>query len=138
MGCTGAHYEKGMGMKEFFRRELECENNRGKWEVLDVAVRPGVAFVALKVTNKRTGKADVIALACSFRWRRDYYNLLYRDDNEASEPYRADCPERILDLLTPTDNESALRWRRRAREWNYERSKAARRSKGISPLLFGC
>ena len=35
-------------------------------------------------------------------------------------PYEADCPARILDLLTETDNQHALDWRRRCRA-NLER-----------------
>lgn len=35
---------------------------------------------------------------------------------EDEGPYASFCPERILDLLSPTDNELALDWRERCRE----------------------
>jgi hypothetical protein len=43
---------------------------------------------------------------------------------ESMGPCECDCPEHILDLLTPTDREWALRWRARCRA-----NIAARRAK---------
>jgi len=40
------------------------------------------------------------------------YNFGYKDMDETMGPYSYDCPRSILDKLTPTDHEYALKWRR--------------------------
>ena len=40
-------------------------------------------------------------------------------------PYAYDCPKRILDLLSPTDNECALEWRRKCAEKRAEKNRDA-------------
>lgn len=47
---------------------------------------------------------------------KDYFDFFYKDMDETMLPYYFDCPKSILDLLSPTDNESALEWRRKCRE----------------------
>ena len=48
----------------------------------------------------------------------DYMNFGYKDMDETCEPYYYDCPESILALLSPTDNENALKWRAACHERN--------------------
>lgn len=64
------------------------------------------------------GQADtaIFAIVCLVRWNpRDKENLIlgYKDMSEHAGPCEAECPERILALLDPTDNEYAIDWRRR-------------------------
>ena len=47
---------------------------------------------------------------------KDYYNFSYKDMDESCGPFSYDCPESILKLLSPTDNEFALNWRKKCRE----------------------
>lgn len=47
---------------------------------------------------------------------RDFYNFSYKDMDETCGPLQIDCPVSILNLLTPTENEVALHWRRQCRE----------------------
>lgn len=42
---------------------------------------------------------------------KDYYNFSYKDMDETVGPCQRECPESILKLLTPTDNEWANEWR---------------------------
>ena len=59
----------------------------------------------------------VFALICLLSYRpRDDFNFGYKDMDECMGPYDAECPGRILDLLTDTDNETAGRWRETCRE----------------------
>jgi len=58
----------------------------------------------------------VIALVCMVRWNptaKDGYIFAYKDQEESMGPCDAGCPARILRLLSPTDKEYALDWRRR-------------------------
>lgn len=58
----------------------------------------------------------VIALVCLVKWNpgaRDGYLFAYKDMEESMGPCETGCPARILRLLSPTDKEHALDWRRR-------------------------
>ena len=47
---------------------------------------------------------------------KDHFNFAYKDMDETMGPYKYDCPNGILDLLTPTENEYALNWRQKCYE----------------------
>lgn len=47
---------------------------------------------------------------------KSYYNFSYKDMDETMEPYGYDCPKSVLDCLTPTENETANRWRTECRK----------------------
>ena len=47
---------------------------------------------------------------------RNLFNFGYKDMDETCGPWQDRCPKSILDLLSPTDNEFALDWRKRCRE----------------------
>jgi hypothetical protein len=86
--------------------------------VLDSAcVGNRVWYAATRV--ERSGQEPyVIALVCLVRWNpRDKEGLIfgYKDMEESMGPCEAECPERILNKLTPTTNEHALEWRERCR-----------------------
>lgn len=87
--------------------------------VLDSAcVANRVWYGATRV--ERSGQEPyVIALVCLVRWNprdKEGLHLGYKDMEESMGPCEAECPERILRLLTPTTNEHAIEWRRRCRE----------------------
>ncbi len=66
-----------------------------------------------------SGPGRVVAVICLVRWNpraSDGYVFGYKDLSETAGPYESDCPLRILDLLSPTDNPVALDWRRRCHE----------------------
>ena len=90
-----------------------------------------VYYAAVEQTRIATGEHDVWAAICLVRYNpRDPegYIFGYKDMEESMSPYECDCPEPILDLLTPTDREYAVQWRARCRE-----NIAARRAKAAKP-----
>ncbi len=48
---------------------------------------------------------------------KNYFNLTYRIIHESEGPIYHDCPESILNVLTPTDSEWANEWRKKCREY---------------------
>ena len=44
---------------------------------------------------------------------KDYYNIYYKDMSEDMGPYESECPVSIIKLLSQTDHEYALAWRKR-------------------------
>lgn len=103
-------------------RKAECDeamtgaNEYGAWEVLKSCVRGSVYYAAVKRTQP-TGESYVFGAVCLTSVNsKDYFNFAYKDMSEDMHPFYYDCPASILDLLTPTDSESANEWRRRCRE----------------------
>ncbi len=63
------------------------------------------------------GEREVWGLVCLVRYNpRDREGLMfgYKDMSESMGPCESECPARILDLLTATDNTYALAWRARS------------------------
>ncbi|MEP9404283.1 DUF6927 domain-containing protein [Sphingomonas silueang] len=91
------------------------EGRKGLRVLASAVVGMRTYYAAAQVTVNGEGR-EVIAVVCLVRWNpRDAENLHfgYKDMDETMGPCEAECPERILSLLTPTDNEYALQWRRR-------------------------
>ena len=66
---------------------------------------------------------DVFAIVCKVIWNpksKTGEHFGYKDMDESMGPCEDNCPAHILDLLTSTDKEHALDWRRRCRA-NLER-----------------
>ena len=106
MGWSSTHKPHGMAIKEFFIGEF------GR-EIVDCAVvNRNTAYIAY-----RTNDHNIHAIVCLLKYNsRDYYNISYKDMDETSGPNASECPERILKVLTPIENEWANAWRKRCRE----------------------
>lgn len=110
MGWTEVGYRTpGESHAEFFEREILGDGRRiiagahigGIGGTYYAAVREldaGEVWALVVLTGGRSGS--------SFRWK---------EMSEEMGPSEDSCPERILELLTPTRNEYALAWRERCR-----------------------
>jgi len=90
-----------------------------------------VYYAAVERIRIAHGERQVWAVVCLVRYNptdAEGYIFAYNDMEESMGPYECDCPEQILDLLTPTDRQYALQWRARCRE-----NSAARRAKARKP-----
>ncbi|RSU72120.1 hypothetical protein BRX37_20135 [Sphingomonas sp. S-NIH.Pt3_0716] len=85
-------------------------------------------YAAVQVMTNGIG-GDVFAVVCLLAWNHRSTTgeqFGYKDMTESMGPNAAECPKHILDLLTPTDKEFALDWRRRCSE------NLARRSRKVA------
>lgn len=99
-------YERGAqdGKRGLKVLASSCVNNR-VWYGAVQQIENGVA-------------GDVFAVICLVNWNpkaRDGYHFAYKQMDECVGPCEAECPERILDLLTETDKPHAIDWRARCR-----------------------
>ena len=121
MGWTFTRKIKGVPLTEFFI-------NKGvlKWtppsahtyRVLDSAtVQLREYYAAVERTTNATGERCVfcVVIKCQYR-NADLYNFGYKDMDETCGPGIDNFPERILDLLTPTEHQYATEWRQRCRD----------------------
>jgi len=132
-----------MTVREFFEREFNYEYEDGRYgRVTDCAiVRFRTAYIAYETGNSK-GDKKVVGIVCLLNYcPKGRFNFGYKDMSEDMGPFMYECPERILRLLTPTDNEYALEWRRKC--WEYIRSQKSKPKlkKGLliefsSPIRF--
>lgn len=132
MGWTSyraTHYKNGKvdrkaEMDEIFtQKEHDGSDYNGgtrrypKMEVLKSSMVGSTYYAAVRTTNSQTGYDCTWAAVCltSTKWD-DGMNFGYKDMDETMYPYAYDCPKGILDLLSPTDNENALAWRKKCEE----------------------
>ena len=116
-------------------RKAECDAyfteglNEGQYEILKSTMVGGVYYAAVKklklycgenadgksqFTDLPPDKQKVFgAIFATATFKRDYLNFGYKDMDETMVPGECDCPKSIIALLTPTDNEYALLWRKR-------------------------
>lgn len=127
-------FPKPDNIKEHFRQLMTTPNTRP----LDLAIVHRLTLYAA-VENTVTG--DVFAMVYLLRYQpgaEDGCDFGYKDIEESMGPVEADCPERILKLLTPTEYPYAQEWRERC--WaNIERRKLLRKGNRIrfeDPIRF--
>ena len=121
MGWTSYHATNYTRRGEVDRK-AECDSvftedgEYGKWEVLKSSMCGSTYYAAVKRTMP-SGKTYVFGAVCLTTVdSKDYFNFSYKDMSEDMGPGDCKCPVSILDLLSPTENEYALEWRRRCRE----------------------
>ena len=72
----------------------------------------------------------VICLTCGKG--RDGTIWGYKDMDESCGPYYCKCPNSILDLLTPTQSEYAIEWRKNCREYHKQKKENAKKTVDVS------
>ncbi len=127
MGWMFVHKPKGEKVEDFFQGEFgwktpAADGSVGR--VLACSANLHEAYIAFEQTWP-DGRREVRGIVCLLQYRpHDYYSFGYKDIDEEMGPASANCPERILKLLTPTDNELAQKWRERC--WENLRARKAR------------
>jgi len=102
-------------VKEWFKTELNSE-----YELLDAALVERTTFYAA-VKNKETGQ--VICVVYLIRWApKRWDNFCYNDLTEFAGPCQVNCPQRIIKLLSPLNDENdpngwAREWRKRVEKY---------------------
>ena len=116
MGWTETS-RRGLSTKEFLRKEFEYESDRVRLEVLDIKiVKLNTAYMAVRRTNRVSNESFVFGAVVLLAYPRGHFDIRYKAMDEDTGPYAVSCPESILNLLTPTDNENALSWRAKCRQ----------------------
>lgn len=107
MGWTSQYRHKGITNAEFFGEYLGEKST-----IVEHATVRGTFYAAVK--NHDT--EQVWALVCLTQWSRGDFNFSYKDMDETMGPGVYDAPKKVLDALTPTDNEYAQTWRQKCLE----------------------
>lgn len=119
MGWTFSHateYKNGR-----VDRKAECDKvinsqTETRTDTVLKSVMKGTTYYAAVETIKNGTREVWAAVFLTSSDKKDpYWNFGYKDMDETMGPYKYDCPARILDLLTPTDNAAANYWRNECR-----------------------
>ena len=129
------HYKNGkVDRKAEMDSKYNWEDEHLKVEVLKSSMVGSTYYAAVKSFNKTNNFECVAAIVClTSTNNKDYYNFAYKDMDETCGPYQCDCPKGILDLLSPTENEYALEWRKQC----YENIAKKRDPNGFNKLPVG-
>ena len=103
------YYRSEGGMNKLFSDKCNYQKDNGdSGRIISSALVERTEFYAAYevITN---GERKVVALCFMINFTK--YEIGYKDMDETCGPYMFKCPEKILKLLTPTDNKYALKWR---------------------------
>lgn len=117
MGWCSYHAQYYKNGKVDRKREMDELLTGGNQVVLKSSMVGSTYYAAVKTIGENNVSVwACVAETCGQDRNDPYFNFGYKAISETSGPYRYDCPKSILDLLTETDNEHALRWRAACRE----------------------
>jgi hypothetical protein len=102
-------YRKPANVKAELDGLLTWSDANGVRRVLDSGIVNFHTYYAAVEHTKPTGERIVFAAVTLLQFTHGEF--CRKDLDETCGPTERECPERILDLLTPTDSEFALQWR---------------------------
>jgi hypothetical protein len=132
MGWTETHREPGVSHVEWFNREWRTDR------VIALKAVGSTLYGAMRHHDSDEVEGIVILIN---RRSREWFNFGYKEMSERSGPFSYDAPASILDLLTPTDDAEANKWRAAARAAIAKKAEAKKVAKGsrirfAAPLKF--
>ena len=140
MGWTSYHAKYYKGSK--IDRKAECDSyfteglNKGHYKIEKSIVKGSVYYAAVRnlvrYVETKDGEGIYKPLPESEQkvWgmviitstdMKDWFNFAYKEIHEDMGPPYFDCPDSILNLLSPTESEWALEWREKCRKRNAAR-----------------
>lgn len=115
MGWTYLHKDASQTLRDFFSKEFgDGTVYNGKINrLVDIAtIHLKECYMAWESEDINTGDKQVSAVVCILDYQpKSDMNFGYKDITEDMGPNYYNCPERILKLLSPTDNQWAKDWR---------------------------
>lgn len=104
MGSTVIHNTAHLSWKEFIYQEFTEEN----YQILHYSKVGSIVYLAVK----RDERVFAVVVKCFL----DGGNKGYKEMSESMGPLYYDAPKVLLDKLTPTDSEYAIKWRQACRD----------------------
>lgn len=135
MGWTSYHatfYKNGTVDRKAEIDNMWNNDASKKFEVLKSTMRGSVYYGAIK----REERVFAVIFLTSVD-SKDYFNFSYKDMDETVCPYQYDCPISILKLLSKTDNEYALEWRKKCYEKHSHKKEEANNPYSLKNLPIG-
>jgi hypothetical protein len=125
-------FDPHSGPKQYLDAQFTYERETHVSKVLRSALVKMRVYYAAVETVFPDGKRDVWAAVCLVKYNprdREGFIFGYKDMSEEAGPCEAECPEEILNILTPTDSGNAIEWRERCRKLISLRKQNAKKPK---------
>jgi hypothetical protein len=122
MGWTYTHKRKGQTITDFFREQWE--NDHFKILTCKTYFRREVYLLCEAIPKDGSPVYNFAAMCLIHFCPRDPdYNFGYKDMDQSCGPNYYNCPDEILDEISPTDSEYANNWIAACRANNAEKRK---------------
>ena len=122
MGWLWVHKEANEKPIDILQQDFYCHKDEIEAKIIDYSIKGNTIYLARQLSNEKTGHKEVYAIVCLCSINnKEYFNFGYKDMEESMIPCTYDCPKRILNLLTPTDNEFANEWRKKCLEYQVQK-----------------
>jgi len=131
------YQNKPRNVKQFMIDNATYSTDKYTQRVLDAAIVNLTEYYAAVERISKTGEREVWCHVAMIRFTRDRdYNFGKKDMEDSMGPTIANCPLRILKLLTPTYDKTANDWRTECRFRAAMKAKVGDRIKTTYPLNF--
>ena len=121
MGSTGSFVPYGEKPKDVV---LKYQNQKAadgrEWKILKHKSTKGDGFDWTNIIYAAYQLPDekVIGMVIAYKFYPRDREVVHKEITEDMGPFYWECPNNILDMLSETDNENALEWRAKCREFN--------------------
>ena len=130
MGWCSTYKPRHQTTKEWVKSNFTWEKD---YEIIDIAAKLTCVYIAVR--NKKDDSVSALIVLIHHN-PRAYYNLSYKSMDEFCGPGETGCPERILKLLTPLDDEKDPNgWARNWRQKCWDKIFAVKNSKGKDYII---
>ena len=156
MSWTSYHAKYYKGSK--IDRKAECDSyfteglNKGHYKIEKSIVKGSVYYAAIRDLVKRVGSKEgeniyeplpeseqnvwAMVMLTSVDMK-DWFNFAYKEIHEDMGPAYVDCPDSILNLLSPTESKWALEWREKCGKRNAARKELQKLPLGATIKVRG-
>jgi len=111
---------------------LTWEVNTRSCNVVKSYMKGNIYYAVINFKNTETNfdiKTAVVFLTHYYPKAKNF-NFAYKDMNEDEYPFYYDFPESYLELLSPTTNPNAIRWREECHKHNLTKKRLSKLKKG--------
>lgn len=116
MGWTGVFINKEVTPRKAIEDEIK-RILRKEFELIKIVGKGSTYYCAIKDKTHNEVIGMVVPTSVSTKYcSRNQYELIYKTISESSHPFYYDCPKSILNLLSPTEDDEANKWRAKCRE----------------------
>lgn len=115
-------------------KKAECDNlcNWGRYQVIKSSMIGNTYYAAVK--DNKDNKIFATIILTQIWGKNKHKTFAYKQMSEECGPCENTCPVSILNLLTPTNDEAALNWRRKC--YNKHKKHIPTQKQYLPQMLF--
>jgi len=116
MGSTSVYFFDGNRekIKTYFIKlwDTKSFDENKIYKPIYISLKPNEAYLAIDKKNKITGENVVFGVVIYYSYKKKNNELYYKIIEETSGPCTYNAPKKLLKLLTDTNDERSIKWRK--------------------------